>query len=93
MGLELSIKDKDTIIRFCKCIGLNPNMISDQERDSDFREDLYWTSGIRWGDQDFARDLIKLGMEYEYSINKRKRVKTSKLKRERTYVGIFIGVL
>ncbi len=50
MDLELSTDDKNTIIRFYECIGLEPKMIRDHETGSDFSEDLYYTSVIRWED-------------------------------------------
>jgi len=79
MGLQLSYKDKDVLNRFCESIGLNPKYIKNRLARSDFSTKLYPISEIRWGDQKIAQDLINLGMRYEYSKHKGRRVKTPRL--------------
>ncbi len=79
MGLQLSIKDKKILFKFCEDIGLNPKYIKNRDAGSAFNEKKYPMTEIRWGDQDFAQNLINLGMEYEYSEEKGRRVKTPRL--------------
>lgn len=79
MGIQLSRKDKKILFKYCEDIGLNPKYIKDRDAGSDFSEKRYPMSEIRWGDQDFAQDLINLGMEYEYNEEKGRRVKTPRL--------------
>ncbi|MHA1255379.1 MAG: LAGLIDADG family homing endonuclease [Promethearchaeota archaeon] len=79
MGIGLSTKDKNVLVRFCNSIGLNQDYIKDRLSGSDFSEKKYPISMIRWGDQEFAKDLINLGVEYEYSQTKRRRVKIPKM--------------
>jgi len=79
MGIGLSTTDKNIIVRFCSAVGLNSNKINDRYVGSDFSSKKYQISIIRWGDQDFAEDLMSLGMEYEYDEQKGRRVKTPNL--------------
>ena len=79
MGIGLSTKDKSVLVRFCNTIGLNQDYIKDRLSGSDFSEKKYPISTIRWGDQEFAKDLINLGVEYEYSQTKSRRVKIPKM--------------
>lgn len=79
MGLQLSIKDKKILFKFCEDIGLNSKYIKYRDIGSAFSEKKYPMCEIRWGDQNFALDLINLGMEYEYSEEKGRRVKTPRL--------------
>lgn len=79
MGIELSEKDRIIIEKFCKTIGLNPKLIKTRVRLHSYTKKKYRSCSIRWGDQDFAHDLIKHGMEYEYNNEKRMRVKIMKL--------------
>ena len=79
MGIELSEKDRILIEKFCKTIGLNSKYIKTRVRLHSYTNKKYQLCSIRWGDQDFANDLIKHGMEYEYDDEKGKRVKIMKL--------------
>lgn len=79
MGLELSEKDRILIEKFCKTIGLNLNHVKTRVRLHSYTKKRYRVCLIRWGDQDFAKDLINHGMKYEFNDSKGKRVKTMKL--------------
>jgi DNA-binding transcriptional regulator WhiA len=79
MGLELSEKDRILIEKFCKTIGLNLKHIKKRVRLHSYTKKKYHICSIRWGDQDFANDLINHGMEYEFDDEKGKRVKIMKL--------------
>lgn len=76
MGIGLSTKDKSVLVSFCNTIGLNQDYIRDRFSGSDFSEKKYPISLIRWGDQEFAGDVINLGVEYEYSQKKKDGSKT-----------------
>lgn len=79
MGLELSEKDRILIEKFCKAIGLNPKLVKTRVRLHAYTKKKYQFCSIRWGDQDFANDLINNGMKYEIDNEKGKRVKNMKL--------------
>ena len=79
MGIELAEKDRNIIEKFCKAIGLNTQQIKSRVRFNAYTNKNHRFCLIRWGDQDFANDLIKHGMEYEYDEKKEKRVKIMKL--------------
>jgi len=79
MGLELSEKDRILIEKFCKTIGLNLKHIKKRVRLHSYTKKKYHACSIRWGDQDFAKNLINHGIEYEFDDGKGKRVKTMKL--------------
>ncbi len=95
MGLQLSYNDKDVLSRFCESIGLNPKYIKNRLVGSDFSTKLYPVSEIRWGDQKIAQDLINLGMRYEYSEQKGRRVKTPRLphlKNRKLMLAFLLGI-
>lgn len=79
MGLELSEKDRILIERFCITTGLNLKYIQKRVRLHSYTNKKYHFCSIRWGDQDFAKDLINHGLGYEFDNRKGKRVKTMKL--------------
>lgn len=79
MGIGLSSSDRNVLVKFCRNVGLNPDYIKDRIIGSDFSNNQYQMSSIRWGDQKFAKDLINLGMEYEYNTKKGRRAKVPTL--------------
>ncbi|MFX1530212.1 MAG: LAGLIDADG family homing endonuclease [Promethearchaeota archaeon] len=79
MGIGLSTKDKKVLIKFCIAVGLNADYIKDRLTGSDFSNKKYQISTIRWGDQEFAQDLIKHGIEYTHSEEKGRRTKIPNL--------------
>jgi len=94
MGLLLARKDRNVLVKFCEAIGLEPKYIADRESSSHFSDKLYLVSHIRWGDQKFAQDLINIGMEYEFSSEKGRRIKIPKmpdLKRRDLMLAFLIG--
>ena len=82
MGIGISTKDETEfglLTKFCKAVGLNPKYISTRPVRCDFTGKDSLISEIRWGDQEFAQDLIDLGIEYDFVESKGRRVKVATL--------------
>jgi len=75
IGLGLSKKEEMFLISFCESIGLNPEYIKTSNDFCSYTGEYTPIIRIRWGDQKMAKDLINLGMNYEFNEEKGRRVK------------------
>ncbi|MEJ2280211.1 MAG: LAGLIDADG family homing endonuclease [Candidatus Lokiarchaeota archaeon] len=75
MGIVLSEKDKSQLYHLSKSVGLNPKYIKFFKKYLRDTNKEYSMFELRWGDQQMAKDLIKLGMRYRYDRLTEKRVK------------------
>ncbi|MFW9865621.1 MAG: LAGLIDADG family homing endonuclease, partial [Candidatus Thorarchaeota archaeon] len=84
MGIGLSVKDINLLKRFCNAVGLEAKFIKINMELCSYTNKETPIAKIRWGDQDFAKTLINLGMEYYTNVQEGKRVKKPKLPRLRS---------
>lgn len=72
ISMELSIKDKDQIIRFCKALNLNPILIKERDRTKKNKEEwrTYQLVYLRFRCKPMVEDLMNIGFSSSKSLRK-----------------------
>jgi hypothetical protein len=73
ISIELSVKDRDQLVRFCKALGLNPlKSIKERVRIKKYREEWrhYRMAYIRFRCKPMVGDLLNLGFSSSNSLRK-----------------------
>ena len=72
ISVELSIKDKDQLVRFCEALNLNPVLIKERDRIKKNKEEWkkYQLAYLRFRCKPMAKDLMNLGFSSSKSLKK-----------------------